>query len=292
MQKTRLASALMLLTLSGSLLAQTLVTVNGTKIDSKTIDDQVKMLQSQSNGQLQNSPALRQNLLQRQVGLTLVGQEAKRLKLDQSNEYKQALAQARDAAKQQGADKQPMFKQEWAAYERELLNQAYMADVLRKNPVSDSDARSAYNEFSNFYKGSQEVQMGEIVTRSKADADKAIADLKARKSFKTVAAQYTIDPQAKQNGGIPANYVRLKDLEQGAPAIYAAVKDLKKGAYTPAPLQDNNGLFAVLYINDKRAVKVPSFEEAKPALLQDLQAARVDAAVQALYQKADIKPAK
>lgn len=292
MKKTYLASALMLATLSGSLLAQTLVTVNGTKIDSKTIDDQVKILQSQSNGQVQDSPALRQNLTERQVGTTLVGQEAKRLKLDQSSEYKQALEQARAAAKQQGADKKPLFKQEWAAYENELLNQAYMAHVVRGNPVTDTEVRTAYNNFSNFYKGSQEVQMGEIITRSKADADKAIADLKAKKNFQTVARQYTIDPQGKQNGGIPANYVRLKDLEQGAPAIYAAVKDLKKGGYTATPLQDNNGLFGVFYVNDKRAVKVPSFEEAKPGITQDLQAARVDAAIQALYQKADIKPAK
>ena len=70
------------------------------------------------------------------------------------------------------------------------------------------------------------------------------------------------------------------------------MKDLKKGGYTATPLQDNNGLFGVFYVNDKRAVKVPSFEEAKPGITQDLQAARVDAAIQALYQKADIKPAK
>ena len=65
MKKTYLTSALMLAAFSGSLMAQTLVTVNGTKIDSKEIDAQVKMLQSQSNGQLQDSPALRQNLSDR-----------------------------------------------------------------------------------------------------------------------------------------------------------------------------------------------------------------------------------
>lgn len=47
-----------------------------------------------------------------------------------------------------------------------------------------------------------------------------------------MARQYTIDPQGKQNGGIAQNYVRLKDLEQGAPVVYSAVKDLRKGAYT------------------------------------------------------------
>ena len=140
------------------------------------------------------------------------------------------------------------------------------------------------------YKGSQEVQLGEILTRSSADAQKAEADLKAKKSFQTVARQYTIDPQGKQNGGIAQNYVRLKDLEQGAPVVYGAVKDLRKGAYT-APLQSNDGLYAIFYVNDKRAVKLPTFDEAKQGLAQDLQTARIDQAVAALYQKADIKSA-
>ncbi len=102
MKKTYLTSALMLAAFSGGLMAQTLVTVNGTKIDSKEIDAQVKLLQSQSNGRLQDSPALRQNLTQRQVTQTLVTQEARRLKLEQSSQYKQALEQARAAAKQDG----------------------------------------------------------------------------------------------------------------------------------------------------------------------------------------------
>ena len=183
MKKTYLTSALMLAAFSGGLMAQTLVTVNGTKIDSKEIDAQVKLLQSQSNGRLQDSPALRQNLTQRQVTQTLVTQEARRLKLEQSSQYKQALEQARAAAKQDGSDKQPNFKQQWAVYEGDLLAQAYMAYVLGNNPVTDSDVQRAYTDFSNFYKGSQEVQLGEILTRSSTDAQKAEADLKAKKKL-------------------------------------------------------------------------------------------------------------
>lgn len=44
-------------------------------------------------------------------------------------------------------------------------------------------------------------------------------------------------------------------------------------------------------MNDKRAVKLPTFDEAKQGLAQDLQTARIDQAVAALYQKADIKSA-
>ena len=48
MKKSYFVSALMLALASGSLWAQTIVTVNGSRIDSKDIDAQVRMLQSQN----------------------------------------------------------------------------------------------------------------------------------------------------------------------------------------------------------------------------------------------------
>lgn len=291
MKKSYSAPAAALLLVSGSLMAQTIVTVNGTKIDSKEIDAQVKMLQSQ-NPQVQDSPLLRRDLTERRVTMILAAQEAKRLKLDQSAEYRQALEQAREAAKKQGEDKKPVFSRQWAEFENALLNQAYIAHVLRSNPVTENDVKKAYGDFSSFYRGSDEVQLGEILTRNAGDAQKAIGDLKAKKDFQTVARQYTADPRGKQNGGLNAAYINLKDLEQGAPAVYAAVKNLNKGGYTTTPLADGSGLYGVFYINDKRAAKVPTYDAAKNGIAQELQAARVDGAIESLYRKAKIQNAK
>lgn len=83
----------------------------------------------------------------------------------------------------------------------------------------------------------------------------------------------------------------MKDLEQGAPVVYNAVKDLRKGSYTDV-MQSQDGLYAIFYVNDKRAAKIPSLDEVKESLGRDLQAARIDQAIQALYGKADVKPAK
>lgn len=291
MKKSYFVSALMLALASGSLWAQTIVTVNGSRIDSKDIDAQVRMLQSQ-NPQIPDTPALRRDLTERQVTATLISQEAKRLKLDQSAEYKKVLEQARSDAKSRGADKKAGFKEQWSAFENDLLNQAYFVHLLRNNPIGENELKAAYGEFSKFYQGSQEVQLGEILTKTAAEAEKAIADLKAKKDFKTVAAQYTVDPRGKANNGLNAGYVNLKDLEQGAPEVYAAVKNLNKGGYTPTPLQDGNGMFGVFYINDKRATSVPSYETAKNGIAQELQAARIDNAIEALYRKANIQTAK
>ena len=286
MKKTYFASALMLALTSGTLFAQTLVTVNGQAIDSSVIDDQVASVRA-SNPNVQDTPELRQMLTERQVISTVVTQEAKKLKLDQSAEFKAALEQARADAAKQGADKKATFKTEWAVFENDLLGQAFAAHIVRQYPVQEKDVKAAYNDFSNFYKGTQEVQLGEILTDS-SNAQKAIADLDAKKSFVSVLNQYSIDEAAKKAGGIPKAYIPLKDLQESAPPLYAAVKDLKKGAHTKTPLQNGN-LYAVFYVNDRRNVTVPSYEAAKNEIGSDLQAARVDAAIQSLLKKASIK---
>lgn len=287
MKKTYFASTLMLALTSGTLFAQTLVTVNGQAIDSSVIDDQVASVRA-SNPNVQDTPELRQMLTERQVISTVVTQEAKKLKLDQSAEFKTALEQARADAAKQGADKKATFKTEWAVFEKDLLGQAFAAHIVRQYPVQEKDVKAAYNDFSNFYKGTQEVQLGEILTDSSSNAQKAIADLDAKKSFVSVLNQYSIDEAAKKAGGIPKAYVPLKDLQESAPPLYAAVKDLKKGAHTTTPLQNGN-LYAVFYVNDRRNVTVPSYEAAKNEIGSDLQAARVDAAIQSLLKKASIK---
>ena len=287
MKKKHLISMLMTALVSGSLSAQTLVTVNGQAIDSSVIDAQVAALRA-ANNKIPDSPELRRELTERQVINTVVSQEAKRLKLDQSAEFKQALEHARTDAKKQGADKKAHFKTEWAAFESDLLGQAYAIHVLRQNPVQEKDVKTAYDNFSNFYKGTQEVQLGEIITRTQADAQKAISDLNAKKSFASVLKQYSIDERAKQAGGIQQGYVPLKDLQEAVPPLYAAVKDLKKGAHTTTPLQDGD-VYAVFYVNDRRDVKLPSYDESKSSIAQDLQASRDDEALQSLLQKATIK---
>lgn len=290
MKKNHFASALLLALTSGSLFAQTLVTVNGQAIDSSVIDAQVKVIRAE-NKQVQDTPELRRELTERQIITTIVGQEAKRLKLDQSAEYKRALEQARAAAKQSGADKKAGFATEWAVFEGDLLGQAYAAHIAKQNPVQEKDIKAAYDDFSKFYKGTQEVQLGEIVTTSSDNAQKAIAALKAKKGFASVLKQYSVDEQAKKAGGIPSAYVPLKDLQQSAPPLYNAVKDLKKGGFTAQPLQDGN-VYAVFYVNDRRDIKLPTYEQAKNDIGRDLQAARIDDAVQSLLKKAAVKPAK
>lgn len=287
--KAKILTSVALLACSGSLFAQTLATVNGQKIDSSVIDAQVAAFRAE-NSRAEDPPLLRQALLENEVVNTVVAQEVKRLKLDQSAEFKDTLAKLRAEAKKSGDDKKPSFKTVWSAVEYELNGRAYALHIAKTQPVSEQDAKAAYDNISGFYKGTQEVQLGEVLTDKEDNAKKAVADLKAKKGFDAVLKQYSINDRAKQTGA-PDEYVPLKNLEQDALPLYQAVKDLKKGEFTAVPLK-NGDFYGVYYVNDRRDVKVPSFDELKEQIAGDLQAERIDRAVGALLNKADIKPVK
>lgn len=289
MKKHYFLPALIMALFSGGLMAETLLTVNGNKIDSREIDRQIKLIR-QDNPQISDSPELRNELLSNTVTRMLVNQEARRLKLEQGQEFKTASENARKSAKEQGADKHPDFKQQWEDFQAELLAEAFVAHIVQTDPVSDQEVRQAYDESKKYYQGSSEVRLGEILTPKKADAEQAIKDLKAKKPFTDTARKYSADPTVKQTGGINPEFDALKDLEQSVPPIYAAVKDLKKGQFTSTPVV-GNGVFGIFYIHDKRPLQLPPFEQVQNNIRRSLQQQKISQAVGALYQKATITPA-
>ena len=286
MKKT-LTAAILMAAFVTSASAQTLVTVNGEKIDSSAIDTQVQLIAQQSQGKVTDSQQLRAGLLNRMVTQTLVNQEAKKLKLEQSAAYKDALEKSRASAKQQGADKQANFKQQFAAYERDLLSDTYMYHVVSQNPVGEADVQKFYDEYKARYKGTDEVKLSEIFVSSEADAKAVVADLKKGQNFADVAKAKSVDASAKQSGGVNPRYMPLKDLQESAPLVYGAVSKLKKGQYSQAVNAQN--VWAVFKVDDKRAVDVPEFAKMKPAILNQLSNERINNAIGQLYQKADIK---
>ena len=286
MKKT-LTAAILMAAFVTSASAQTLVTVNGEKIDSSAIDTQVQLIAQQSQGKVTDSQQLRAGLLNRMVTQTLVNQEAKKLKLEQSAAYKDEFEKSRASAKQQGADKQANFKQQFAAYERDLLSDTYMYHVVSQNPATDADAQKFYDDYKARYQGTDEVKLSEIFVANEADAKAVAADLKKGQSFADVAKAKSIDGAAKQTGGVNPRYMPLKDLQESAPLVYGAVAKLKKGQYSQAVSAQN--VWAVFKVDDKRAVDVPEFAKMKPAILNQLSNERINNAIGQLYQNADIK---
>ena len=290
MKPTYIAAALSAALISGSLLAQTVVTVNGTKIDSSELDRRVQAVVASSQGQMQDSPELRQFIAQQTVMETVVTQAAKKQGLDKSKEYKDVEAESMKQAKAQGADKQADFKQQWADYQNQLLMQIYARDVITKNPVTDAQVKQRYNEIKQRYDNTDEIQVGEIITDNAEQIKAAERDLKAKKSFAEVARKYSIDPNIKAGGAVFSDYISVRDLQEARPQIYQAIGSLKKGQYSK-PVSDDK-LHAIYYVNDKRKIKVEPFEQINEGLRASMANERVQEAVGNLMQSASIVPAQ
>ena len=289
MKPTYIAAALSAALISGSLLAQTVVTVNGTKIDSSELDRRVQAVVASSQGQMQDSPELRQFIAQQTVVETVVTQAAKKQGLDKSKEYKDAESESMKQAKAQGADKQADFKQQWADYQNQLLMQVYARNVINKNPVTDAQVKQRYNEIKQRYDNTDEIQVGEIITDNAEQIKAAERDLKAKKSFAEVARKYSIDPNIKAGGAVFSDYISVRDLQEARPQIYQAIGSLKKGQYSKPVSGDK--LHAIYYVNDKRKIKVEPFEQINEGLRASMANERVQEAVGNLMQSASIVPA-
>ena len=289
MKPTHIAAALSAALLSGSLLAQTVVTVNGTKIDSSELDRRVQAVVASSQGQVQDSPELRQFIAQQTVVETVVTQAAKKQGLDKSKEYKDVETESMKQAKAQGADKQADFKQQWADYQNQLLMQVYARDVINKNPVTDAQVQQRYNEIKQRYDNTDEVQIGEIISDNAEQIKAAERDLKAKKSFAEIARKYSIDPNIKAGGSVFSDYISLRDLQEARPNIYQAIGSLKKGQYSKPIAGDK--LHALYHINDKRKITVDPLDKIKEGLRASMSNERVQEAVGNLIQSASIVPA-
>ena len=243
-----------------------------------------------SQGQVQDSPELRQFIAQQTVLETVVTQAAKKQGLDKSKEYKDAESESMKQAKAQGADKQADFKQQWADYQNQLLMQVYARNVINKNPVTDAQVQQRYNEIKQRYDNTDEVQIGEIITDNAEQIKAAERDLKAKKSFAEVARKYSIDPNIKAGGAVFSDYISLRDLQEARPTIYQAIGSLKKGQYSK-PISGDK-LHALYYINDKRKISVEPLDKIKEGLRAGLANERVQEAVGNLMQNASIVPAQ
>ena len=284
-------AALSALLLSGSVFAQTLVTVNGTNIDSSEIDRRAQFTQQRSQGQVSDGPELRQFLVREMVVETVVSQEARRLRLNESKAYKEVQAEALKEAKARGEDKKPDFKVNWNAFENQLLMMAFADNVLTKNPVNDAQVEREYNEIKSRYNGTDEVQIGQIVTQQTSQAQAAIKELAAKKSFASVAKKYTIDPDVKAGAPVFGEYVAMVDLKEKRPQIYQAIAGLKKGEYTKTPISGEQ-IQVIFYVNDKRPITVEPFEQLRESIYGALSNERIQSAIDDLIQKANIVPTK
>ena len=233
-------------------------TVNGVAIPQQRMDFFMRNLTAQGRP---DSPELRNLVKEELINRELMTQEAVR----------------------RGLHKKPEVASQLDLTRQDVLSRAFMQEAARVATVNEDAMKKEYERIKGQL-GTKEYKPRHILVKTEDEAKEIIAQIKQGASFEKIAAEKSLDPGNKGRGGeldwsVPGSYVK--------PFGDALVK-LKKGQMTDAPVQSNFG-WHVVRLDDERSLKVPSYEEVKPNLQQQLQRQAGEKTLADLRAKAKIE---
>ena len=232
--------------------------VNGATIPAYRLDTAVRSQLAQGQ---KDTPELRKSIREMLINQEVIAQEAVKRGLD-----KQGQVAARLELDRQG-----------------ILAQAFFEDYFKKNPVTDDMLKKEYERLKP-QMPAKEYRVRHILVQKEDEAKNLIAQIRKGASFEKLAGEHSIDTGSKARGG-DLDWAPAERYEK--PFAETVVK-MKKGQMTDAPVQSDFG-FHVIRVEDERATKVPSFDEAKQQLQQLVQNQVVQKAIADLRAKAKVE---
>jgi peptidyl-prolyl cis-trans isomerase C len=179
---------------------------------------------------------------------------------------------------EQDAEFQSRLKQ----YEDRLIQETYINQAIKPAETEDK-LRARYQTFLKEKPAKEEVHASHILLATEAEAKSVIAELDKGADFAALAKKYSTDPGAGSGGDL--GYFGHDDMvKEFADAAFA----LSPGQYTKTPVKTEFG-WHVIKVEDRRAGKPPSFEEAREQLSRDVAREIIDAKLKDLRAAAKIE---
>jgi peptidyl-prolyl cis-trans isomerase C len=241
--------------------ADTLATVNGKAIKQSIYDYIAK--DATARGQKVDGQ-VKQAITNKLIDSELVYQEAQKLGLDKQADY--------------------LAREELSR--RELLTSMYLQDFVKKNPISESETKSAYEEYKKAY-GDKEYSARHILVKTEGEAKDIIAQLGKGSDFAKIAKEKSLDPGSKEKGGdlgwfSPASMVK--------PFSDVAI-NLQKGSVSSNPVQTQFGWHVIKLIDSRAAQPLP-YDKVKDGIQKNLQQRNLEKMMAELRTKAKIDISK
>jgi peptidyl-prolyl cis-trans isomerase C len=235
---TALASLLSLGT--SAALAQNVAIVNGKAVPKARLEALSQQFQSTGRP---ITPEVQDQMRQHLIALEVFSQEADKLGLSSSDDFKAQMELAR----------------------QNVLANQLIKDFEKKNAITDDLLKAEYDKFAAA-NGGKEIKARHILVEKEADAVAIIASLKKGGKFDDIAKKRSKDTGSGAKGG---------DLDWANPTSYvpefsAALLKLNKGQLTDTPVKTQFG-YHVIRLDDTRDIKLPSFDEVKPQIADQMK---------------------
>lgn len=186
-----------------------------------------------------------------------------------------------EAGRKEHLEQNPELQVRLKRYEDRLIQEAYLNQAIKAAETEDQ-LKARYQTFAKD-KGKEEVHAQHILVKTEDEAKSVIAELDKGADFGELAKKYSTDSSASSGGDL--GYFGHDDMvKEFADAAFA----LSPGQYSKTPVKTEFG-WHVIKVEDRRAGKTPSFEEAREQLSRDLAHEVIDAKLQDLRGAAKIE---
>jgi peptidyl-prolyl cis-trans isomerase C len=187
-----------------------------------------------------------------------------------------------EAGRKEHLDQDPDVQSRLKRYEDRLIQETYLNRAIKAAETDDS-LKTRYQKLLKEKPAQEEVHARHILVASEEEAKSVIAQLDKGADFTALAKKYSTDPSAEDGGDL--GYFGHGDM---VPEFADAAFALPVGQYTKTPVKTEFG-WHVIEVEDRRAGKPPSFDEAQDQLRQDLARDIIGAKLQELRGAAKIE---
>jgi peptidyl-prolyl cis-trans isomerase C len=237
------------------------MTINGSKIYTSQVNEMVSIAVASG---AKDSPELRQNILNDLVVREVITQDIKKTGLlnKDNNALKLKLAQ------------------------QNTMLDLWFAEYFKTHPITEADIKAEYDRqlaLSKEPKNSKQYEVAQIMVATEAEAQDIIKQIKSGSKFETLAKEKSLEKVSGAQGGV----VGWVFPDQLTPPINDVIVNLGKGNITQSPIKTNNG-WHVIKVDNIRAFEMPSFDQSKNTIAQELVQKRRQDAISALLKDAKV----
>lgn len=227
--------------------------VNGKVVQLKDLLKEKKMLLQQTP-QLKEIPEtqLMSMLRENEINSVLMLDQAKKMKLDDDPDVRQACAQA----------------------EKQIVINAYVMKKLDSS-INDSVVKEAHEKIVREFKPETEIHASHILIKDQAQAKEIISDLqnpkhKSKKErFAQLAKEKSIDPSTSNRGGDLGFFLPSMMTSE----VSAVASNLKPGEFNSVPIKttiDGHEFYSIIMVHEFRPSTPPTLEQARGQIFNKL----------------------
>jgi len=203
---------------------------------------------------------MQENVVKGYVHSKLVEKEIASSHIEDSKEFKEKLSQAKT----------------------QIAQQLFVENKI-KSKITDSTILAEYEKMKKELVGKEEVKASHILVEKEETAKEVKAKLDKGSKFSDLAKEYSSDEGSKSNGG-ELGYFSKGQL---VPEFENSAFSMKKGQISD-PIKSQFG-WHIIKVEDKRPIKVPTLEEAKPSIQAKLSREVFEEYLKELDKKSNLK---